>query len=179
MMINENFTPSGDPFNYGEEWADIEGFPRYMVSTEGRIFNKISNRNMRSSSTNYGHPKISLLTDNGRHTRSVAFIVAKAFLDKPNILCDRVIYLNGDLTDFRAENLAWRPRWFGWKYSRQLKTQQPAYYRNLPVVNVSTGVRYENITEAGMSEGLLFDQIWHSTYTNNPVFPNGTVWAVE
>lgn len=179
MVTQERFTPQGDPFNYGEEWAEIEGFPRYMISTEGRIFNKATNRYLRSSANNYGHPKISLLTDTGRHTRSVAFIVAKAFLRQPNIMCDRIIYLNGDLTDFRAENLAWRPRWFGWKYSRQLKLEQPAYYRNLSVVNMSTNIRYENIIEAGMSEGLLYEQIWHSTYTQMPVFPNGTVWVVE
>jgi hypothetical protein len=169
---------AGDPFNYGEEWAEIEGFPRYLISTEGRVFNKQTNREMRSSLNNYGHPKISLLTDNGRHTRSVAFLVARTFLEPPHELCDRIIYLNGDLSDFRAENLAWRPRWFGWKYSRQLKLQQPAYYRNLPVTNTMTGAEYENIVEAGMAEGLLFEQIWHSTYSGSPVYPYGSTWEV-
>lgn len=170
----------GDIFNYGEEWSEIEGFPRYLVSTEGRIYNQANNRYMKFSPNNYGHPKISLLTEHGyRYTRSVAFLVAKHFVESPNELCDRIIYLDGNLENVRARNLAWRPRWFGWKYSRQMKIQQPAHYRNLPVVNLETNVEYENIIEAGLAEGLLFDQIWHSTYSNDPVFPTGSVWKIE
>lgn len=170
----------GDVFNYGEEWSAIPGFPRYLISSEGRVYNQNNNQYMRWSPNNYGHPKISLMTERGsRYTRSVAFLVAKAFVEPPNDLCDRIIYLNGELDDVRAENLAWRPRWFGWKYSRQMKVQQPEYYRNLPVVNLETNVEYENVIEAGLLEGLLFDHIWHSTYSSAPVFPNGSVWAVE
>ena len=163
-----------------KEWKAIEGFPRYQISSDGEIYNTATNRLMRPSVNNYGHPKISLMTESGgRHDRSVAMLVAKAFLDKPNPACDRIIYLNGDLSDYRSENLAWRPRWFGWKYSRQLKVPQPAWYRNLPVVNLATNVRYENIVEAGTKEGLLFEQIWHSTYSKGPVFPTGSHWIVE
>lgn len=170
----------GDIFNYGEEWSEIEGFPRYLISSEGRIYNQVTNQFMRISPNNYGHPKISLLTDEGfRYTRSVAFLVAKHFLEPPNELCDRIIYLDGDLQNFRASNLAWRPRWFGWKYSRQMKVPQPAYYKNLAVVNLETNTEYENIIEAGLAEGLLFDQIWHSTYAGTKVFPSGSVWQIE
>lgn len=171
---------NGDVFNYGERWEDIEGFPRYQVSTEGRIYNKATGHFMRYSPNNYGHPKISLLTETGaRYTRSVAFLVARAFLIKPNHLCDRIIYLNGDLEDIRAENLAWRPRGFGWRYSRQFKIPQPTYYKNLPVVNLDTQIEYDNIIEAGRAEGLLFDHIWRSTYSGDPVFPTGSVWKIE
>lgn len=169
-----------EPLNDTEEWSDLREFPRYMVSSEGRVYNKNTGRYMRISPNNYGHPKISLLTEHGtRETRSVAMLVAQAFIKKPNILCDRLIYLNGDLSDYRAVNLAWRPRGFGWQYSRQVRAEQPAYYRNLSVINTTTGVRYKNIVEAGMAEGLLFDHIWHSTYTGNPIFPNGSVWVVD
>jgi len=170
----------GDIFNYGEQWSEIHGFPRYLISTEGRIYNQATNHFMKYSPNNFGHPKITLLTDQGlRYTRSVAFLVAKHFLDRPNALCDRIIYLNGDLEDVRSENLAWRPRWFGWKYSRQMKLDQPTHYTNLPVVNLETNVEYENIIEAGLTEGLLYDQIWHSTYSGDPVFPSGSVWVIE
>lgn len=163
-----------------EEWADLQEFPRYMISTEGRVYNKLTGRHMRVSPTNYGHPKISLITEHGtRETRSVALLVAQVFIVKPNVLCDRLIYLNGDLSDYRASNLAWRPRGFGWQYSRQIKADQPAYYKTLPVINTITNVRYKNIVEAGMAEGLLFTHIWHSTYTGNPTFPNGSIWVVD
>lgn len=170
---------TNDPFRDGEEWAEINGFPRYMISTEGRIYNKGTNRYMSSSLNNYDHPKISLLNIDGRHTRSVAMLVAKAFLKKPNNMCDHIIYLNGEHNDCRSDNLAWRPRWFAWKYARQLKLPQPAYYRNLSVINVSTSTTYDNVVEAGSIEGLLFEQIWHSTFTGSPVFPSGTIWEVR
>lgn len=169
-----------EPLNDTEQWEDLREFPRYMISSEGRVYNKNTGRYMRVSPNNYGHPKISLLTEHGtRETRSVAMLVAVAFVQKPNIRCDRLIYLNGDLSDYRASNLAWRPRGFGWQYSRQIRAEQPAYFRNLPVINTTTNVRYNNIVEAGMSEGLLFEHIWHSTYTGNPIFPNGSVWVVD
>lgn len=165
---------------HDSEWRSIEGFPRYVINPQGQIYNVATNRYMRSSINNYGHPKISLLTETGgRHDRSVALLVAKTFLEKPNPACDRIIYLNGDLSDFRSKNLAWRPRWFGWKYARQLKVDQPAYYRSLPVINTTTDERYDNIIEAGMKEGLLFEQIWHSTYSGGPVYPTGDVWIVD
>lgn len=171
---------SGDVYNYGEIWEEVPGFPRYQVSTEGRIYNAATKRFMKLSPNNFGHPKISLLTDYGqRYTRSVAFIVAKVFIEPPNELCDRIIHLNGDLEDVRSENLAWRPRWFGWRYARQMKVEQPEYYKNQPVVNLETNMEYENVIEAGLSEGLLFDNIYHAAQHGNSVFPTGSVWAFE
>lgn len=163
-----------------EEWKTIPGFSRYQINANGEIYNTETNRFMRCSVTQYGHPKISLFSDNGgRHDRSVAMLVAKAFLEQPNPDCDRIIYLDGDLSNFRSENLAWRPRWFGWKYSRQLKVPQPAWLQNLAVINVDTNARYQNIVEAGKAEGLLFEQIWHSTYSGGPVYPTGSHWLVD
>lgn len=171
---------TGDIFNYGEIWADIPEFPRYQISTEGRVFNKSTGHFMKSSPNNYGHPKISLIDERGvRHTRSLAMMVARSFVERPNILCDRIIYLNGELSDVRSDNLAWRPRWFCWKYSRQLKLDQPVHYKNLRVVNITTDTEYKNIIEAGITEGLLFEQIWHSTYSGGPVFPNGSIWEID
>jgi hypothetical protein len=162
-----------------EEWLTLREFPRYQISSEGRIFNFVNNREMSVSINNFGHLKISLLDeDNVRRTKSVALLVAEAFVAKPNILCDRIIYLNGDFTDVRAINIAWRPRWFAWKYTHQLKVELPHYYLNLPVMNVRDNLEYENIFEAGVAEGLLFEHIWRSTYTGNPVYPNGSVWEV-
>ena len=163
-----------------EEWEDIDFFSRYQISSKGRVLNVATNSLMRTSLNNFGHPKISLLDDRGqRHTRSVAMLVAEAFVEPPNTLCDRIIWLNGDLSDVRAENLVWRPRWFCWKYSRQLKLEAPHYCRNLRVVNLNTDREYENIVEAAMSEGLLYEQIWHSTYSGKPVFPHGSIWAIN
>lgn len=162
-----------------EVWAELREFPRYEISSHGNIFNSMTNREMRVSENNYGHLKISLFDVDGyRRTKSVGTLVAETFVEKPNILCDSVIFLNGDHHDCRADNLAWRPRWFAWQYTKQLQNETPHYYRNLKVINVLDEIEYANILEAATTEGLLFEHIWHSTYTGNPVYPNGSVWAV-
>lgn len=163
-----------------EIWKIIPEFPNYQISNKGRVYNLRFDHLMRTSYTPFGHMKITLKASgsNVRFTRSVAQLVAEAFVDRPNILCDQVMILDGDFSNVVAENLAWRPRWFVWKYTRQLKERQPIYYQNLPVCNVRTGTVYNSVVEAGITEGLLFRDIWVSTHTGNFVFPNASIFEV-
>lgn len=163
-----------------EQWATIPEFTSYDISNFGRIYNHMNRRFMKTSDTGFGHVKITLKSDwsSDRYTRSVAQLVAEAFVMPPNILCDQVMALDGNHHNVEAENLVWRPRWFVWKYSRQLKEMQPIYYQNLAVMNTVTGITYNSIVDAGMTEGLLFADIWRSTYKGNPVFPHGSVFEV-
>ena len=160
-------------------WRTIPEFPNYDIDQYGNIYNARTRSFMKSSYTNHGHVKITLMDhEHVRHTRSVALLVAIAFVKPPNVLCDTVIMLDGNLSNVSASNLAWRPRWFSWKYVRQLKTQQPIHYKNLRVANITDNVEYNSIVHAGMVEGLLFADIWRSTYTGDPVFPNGSVFEI-
>lgn len=162
-----------------EIWTEIPNYPRYEISSYGNIFNIATDREMQISENNYGHLKVSLFDQNGvRHTRAVGVLVAEAFVEKPNILCDSVIFLDGDHHNTHVTNLAWRPRWFAWKYTRQFQGEIPHHYQNLRVANIRDHIEYANIVEAAMTEGLLFEHIWKSTYTGNPVYPNGSVWLV-
>lgn len=163
-----------------EVWKVIDEFPDYQISNLGRVYNIRADHFMRTSVNNHGHVKISLKEQyqSIRHTRSVAGLVAEAFVDPPNDLCDAVIILDGNFENLRASNLEWRPRWYAWKYTRQLKAWQPIYYRNLPVKNITTENLYNSIVEAGMREGLLFEDIWRSTYTRANIFPYGHVFEV-
>lgn len=164
----------------GEElWRNILEFPRYDISNFGRVYNIRRNMMMETSYTTYGHSKITLTAyDGSRHTRSVAQLVADSFVEPPNLLCDNLIILDGDFTNVVYTNLAWRPRQFAWKYTRQLKERQPLHYRNLSVRNCDTGVEYSSIVEAGITEGLLFVDVWRSTYNSQPVYPYGSVFEV-
>lgn len=163
-----------------EEWAEIPGFSNYLVSNLGNIFNTRYNKIMRTSINNFGHVKITLKADGTgeRFTRSVAFLVAEAFLEPPNWMCDQIIVLDGDFENVKSTNLAWRPRWYAWKYTRQLKDTQPLHYRNLVVHNITDNSYYNCIIDAGISEGLLFSHIWRSTYSGDHIFPYGSVWEV-
>lgn len=163
-----------------EVWKEIPEFTNYNVSNLGRIYNKAHDMLMRTSLTNHGHVKITLMSDwdKKRYTRSVARLVAEAFCKPPNVLCDQLVILDGNFANVESRNIVWRPRSFAWKYTRQLKTVQPIYYRNLPVVNLTDNIEYRSIIEAGMHEGLLFRDLWESTYTGRRVYPTGVVFAV-
>lgn len=161
------------------EWRTINEFPDYEVSNKGDIYNSKQRMMMRISYTNFGNAKITLADQNGnRRTRSVTQLVGDAFVRPMNGLCDSLIVLDGDFSNMAAENLAWRPRWFAWKYTHQLKTPQPNHYRNLPVLDTKHDVEYDSIIVAGMTEGLLFDDIWRSTHTGAAIYPTGSVFEV-
>lgn len=162
-----------------EIWRTIQEFPFYDISNLGRIYCVKHDYPMRTSITNFGHVKITLTDWKGdRYTRSVARLVAEEFVSPPNELCDQLVILDGDFTNVCADNIVWRPRGFAWSYTHQLKVHQPIYYRNLPVVNLLNDEKYENIIEAGMREGLLFHDIWRSTYSGAAIFPHGSIFEV-
>ena len=163
-----------------EVWKTIPDFPNYEISNFGQIYNIKKDKMMRTSRTSFGHVKITLTSewDGQRYTRSVAQMVAEAFVEPPNLLSDHVVVLDGNFSNLTAENLVWRPRWYAWLYTHQLKTQQPIHYRNLPVINLMTGDEYKSIVDAGMTEGLLFADIWRSTYTSAQIFPYGAIFEV-
>jgi len=168
---------------YQERWKRITGFPNYEISNVGRVYNSKSDRIMKTSKTTFGHAKISLLsnvdnTNSGRQTMSVAKLVAEAFVDRPTALCDQVVILDGDLENLAAYNLVWRPSWYAWKYVRQLQDDQPNHFYNLAVHNVTNDITYNSVVEAGMAEGLLFTDIWRSTYSGAEIFPGDLVFVV-
>jgi len=127
-----------------------------------------------------GNAKISLISDYDglRHDKSIAKMVAEAFVEPPTGFCTHIIMLDGNLENVVADNLAWRPAWFAWRYTHQLKLPQPNHFKNLMVRDVDTGKVYNSIIEAGMTEGLLFDDIWRSTYSGARIYPNGIEFEV-
>ncbi len=158
-----------------ERWRTIPEFSNYLISDLGRVYNTKKDIFMRTSLTNHGHVKLTFKDDwsDDRYTRSIALLVAEAFVEPINFMCDSLIILDGNFLNVAATNIAWRPRHHAWKYSRQLKVHQPIYYKNLEVHNLVTDSYYDSIIEAGMIEGLLFEDIWRSTYTGAALFPQG------
>lgn len=162
-----------------EEWRTILEFPGYQISDMGNVYNLRTRRLMRTNYTQHGHMKINLVDYFGEQfTRSVALLVANAFVEQPNDFCTYLMVLDGNLSNVEASNLAWRPRWFAWRYTRQLKIPQPVHFHNLPVHNFLNGEDYESIIEAGMTNGELFQDIWDSTYKGNEIYPYGSVYEV-
>lgn len=166
--------------DYEEVWVPIEGHPGYIVSNYGRISREgRTDHPMSVSRTSFGHSKIGLLDEEGaRRTRSAAVLVARAFVEPEYPNCDHVIVKNMDYDDLRAENLAWRPDGFAWEYANQYKKQPPLHYVNLPVADLVHEIQYPNIVEAAAHQGLLFKDIWHSTYSGDETFPTRSIFVV-
>lgn len=178
-MIDVRPHPGPVPRSDHERWRTIPDFPNYEISDWGNIYNRRRRQMMRISYTHHGHAKITLTDEVGmRHTKSVGLLVADMFVPQPNHICNCLMVLSGELADIRASNLAWRPRSFAWKYTHQLRTHQPLYVKNVPVRNVITGAEYSCVMEAGIEEGLLFEDIWRLLGTGDGVFPTGSVFEI-
>lgn len=111
-----------DRIKFEEEWSDIEEFPEYGVSSQGRVVNDATSRTMAINYNRQGIAMVKIQKNGLQYTRSVALLVARAFLDEPkNSSYNSIIYLNGDHTDCRAMNLMWRPRWYALKYHQMFQ----------------------------------------------------------
>lgn len=97
-------------------------------------------------------------------------MVAKAFIEKPYPQFDTPINLNGDRTDCRVENLAWRPRWFAIKYNQQFLTEHAPMITN-KIRNTKTGVISQNSWECSIRYGLLELDLYVSIYNRTYVWP--------
>jgi hypothetical protein len=155
---------------YEEEWTEILGFPNYMVSTHGRIRNIKHERLVKMSLTKQGAVKVSLYSENIRVTKSVKVLVAESFLPGRTDQFDTALHLDGNQSNNYIENLVWRPRWFAWKYSRQFDYFDQ-YSKLGPVFEIRSKVTYLNIAEAGIKNGLLFNEIDFGITNKVAVFP--------
>ena len=155
---------------YEEEWEEILGFPNYMISTHGRVRNIKHGRLVKMSLTKQGAVKVSLYSENARVTKSVKVLVAETFLPGRTEQFDTALHLDSDQRNNYIGNLVWRPRWFAWKYSRQFDYFE--HYSKLgPVYEIRSKLTYSSIAEAGMKNGLLFNEIDFGISNKVAVFP--------
>lgn len=150
-----------------EEWLPIEGYPGYEASDQGRV------RNSRGWIINPtrigdGRPFVALAVNGAQVQRGLALLICQTFLDLPRADFNTPIHLDGDLTNCRVNNLAWRPRWFALKHTRQFR-------QNLgdtgPVRNIDTGHVYANTWAVVFTFGVLYNEVVKSIVNKTWVFP--------
>jgi hypothetical protein len=103
-----------------ESWKEIEGFPEYHVSNQGRVKSLRKNVIMKSRPTRTGYHIIGLRTSGSHHTKSVHRLVANAFIEKEDGK-ETVDHINRNRSDNRVENLRWATS------SEQALNSKPGY----------------------------------------------------
>ena len=90
----------------GEEWREIKGFTHFLISSMGRVKNTLTN-NMVNSFRSCHHFTVTLHDFVGVTNKNVRFLVAEAFMTKPNGFY--ILYhKSGDVRDNSVENLGWQ-----------------------------------------------------------------------
>lgn len=144
-------------------WVVIDEFPSYSISNYGDVVNEVTGRLIRQSTTLQGAVKVNLFKDGLKYTKSVKVLVAEAFVeniyDEAYVPFDTPIHLDGDQLNNRADNLAWRSRSFAWMYRRQFSNLPPCYKEG-PVIELDSQVRYINVYDAATLNGLLIRDVW-------------------
>ena len=119
------------------ELKQIEGFPSYYITKEGKVFHV---KEINPCDTLYGYDEVALYENNKTRRRKVHRLVAEAFLDNPENF-DTVHHKNGNKQDNRVENLEW------------IDNKKHVAMHNGKKVTID-GIEYESLRKAQKSLGI-------------------------
>lgn len=155
-----------------EEWEFIEDFETYAVSDQGRVKNVVTGRILKLGKNQRSFTTVGLQRDRILFVRSVAQLVAKAFVAPAwQKDFDCVIHLDFDRDNNEATNLLWRPRWFAIQY--YLQANDHHYNFEGPIVDVESGETYSDSWEIVQRHGVLNKQVVLSIMNGDTVYPIG------
>lgn len=153
-----------------ERWVEIFEFPGYLVSDRGNVLNTKTGAVLKITKNAHECRMVGLMKDGVQHKRSLALLVARAFIPDPqHEVFDTPIHLDGDRNNIHYQNLMWRPRWFARRYMRQFTDNHPTYA--YPIEDVDTGWQYASSMDAAMTHGLLDIDIYEGMMNNVYVWP--------
>lgn len=152
-----------------EEWTRLDEFPDYSISTYGRFMNENTGRILAITRNQQGVMMVGLTRDGVQYRRSVALLVARAFLGVPlNVHFDTPIHVDGNRMNNHIDNIMWRPRWFAVKYNRQFGEVEPT---NSAIEEIYTHEKFENSWDACLKYGLLHEDVMSSLINFSYCFP--------
>lgn len=152
-----------------EEWHDLDEFPGYAVSNFGNILNTSRDFLLTPSRNREGILRVNLHKDGHQTSRSIAVLVAKAFVIQEVDWFNAPIHRNGDRMDCHADNLLWRPRWHAVHFHRQF--HMPSFHRRIRLENLKTGERYRLLADPCVQYGLRYVDVIMSYTNHEPAFP--------
>lgn len=155
---------------HDNDWVPVHGFPGYSVNPLGQVKKDSTGRLLHTRLNQYGVPYVGLMREWRQCIRSLPRLVATAFIEQPNEVFDTPINLDGDRTNCRIDNLAWRPRWYAVYYVNQFK--EP--YDNpilSPLRDIDTDEEFSNSLAAACHFGLLEREVVLSVLNRTLTWP--------
>lgn len=157
-----------------ENWEVCEEFPDFAVNDYGEVINTINQKRVPTRPNAQGFLMVTLKDSMGHQfTRSVAILVARAFIEVPNPWFTSVIHLNGDRGDCRATNLMWRSRPFARQYHMMFE-ELP--YR-VSVAIRETGEHFYSLRELCTTYGLIERLVYNYLDKDDNCFPYN--WHID
>lgn len=153
-----------------EFWKDIEEFPNYSVSDQGRVRTNRFGRILITYETQSGLIQVGMMNGGKQYHRSLPLLVAKAFIIQPPGPFDTPINLDGNRHNNCANNLAWRPRWFAIRYNQQFRYPYPNRIKR-PLEDMKTGEISSNSLECAKRYGLIEKDLVLSVLNRTYVWP--------
>lgn len=153
-------------------WKAIPAFPDYEINEVGDVRRIKTGRIVRPTVNQQGNAMIGLSRDGEQYKRSLALLVALAFLGEPvNYRFDTPIHVDGNKLNCRADNLMWRPRHFAVRYHRQFHNDERGF--KVPIIEVNTREEFPTSWDAAVKYGLIDKEILISVINRTVVFPTG------
>jgi hypothetical protein len=153
-----------------QDWREIIEFPGYSVGDAGFVRNDETGRIMQQTKNTRGIAIVGLVKRGVQYKRSVACLVADAFiLTARSLEFNTPINLDGDRFNNHVNNLAWRPRWFAVKYFQQFAQEAPCF--NRPIMEAKTGEVFDSSWVAALTFGLLDRQLAMAIMNRTYVWP--------
>ena len=149
----------------------IQGFSGYSVSQDGRVWSDKRNKWLKPRKSNCGYLTVGLTAHGKTYRKYIHRLVAAAWIQNPNNL-PQVNHIDEDKTNNSVDNLEWCSA----RYNSNYGTRNSRICK--PVVNLTTGERFESTCAAaksvGISESLISEVCSHNPRRKTA---SGCMWA--
>ena len=136
-----------------EVWLEIEEAPRYLVSSLGRVQNRMTGRILSQSPNTRGYPKVRLVIGNRLWTRPVHKLVSEAFFDGDHSDLE-VNHDDGCKTNNFIANLEWTTHSKNMKHAVRTGLFTPSGgSKKVPVRIVETGEIFDSLNACARAIG--------------------------
>ena len=156
----------------GEVWKDIEDFPNYQVSNEGRVRNKKTERMLTIKPGRNKQYLSVYLSNNGKeNTQTVHRLVAETFLGKhPGMV---VNHIDGDKTNNHVNNLEWCTSRENNIHAIENGLNHPGEYQKKMVRIIETGEVFDGVVECANAICADFRNVYRSLNSKERYATNG------